>query len=120
MPETKSHSLNILVTGGAGFIGSHVVDAYIRAGHRVTVLDSLATGRMTNLDGRAQFFHDDIRSASLDAIFQQRDFDLINHQSAHIDLRRSVAHPRHDADVNIPGTTSSRGLVHVKAKYKST
>ncbi len=104
MPETKSHSLNILVSGGAGFIGSHVVDAYLRAGHHVTVIDSLATGKMINLNSRAQFFQDDIRSATLDAIFQQGDFDLINHQAAHIDLRRSVAHPRHDADTNILGT----------------
>lgn len=100
----KSRPLHVLVTGGAGFIGSHVVDAYLRAGHRVTVLDSLASGRTANLDPRAQFFQDDIRSATLDAIFRQGRFDLINHQAAHIDLRRSLAYPGHDADVNILGT----------------
>jgi UDP-glucose 4-epimerase len=102
--KEKSHPLHVLVTGGAGFIGSHVVDAYLYAGYRVTVVDSLASGRMTNLDARVQFFQDDIRSASLDAIFRQGRFDLINHQAAHIDLRRSVEFPWHDAEVNILGT----------------
>ncbi len=102
--KAKSDPLHILVTGGAGFIGSHIVDAYLRAGHRVTVIDSLASGRMTNVNAGAQFFHDDIRSATVDAIFRQGRFDLINHQAAHIDLRRSVTYPWHDADVNILGT----------------
>jgi len=96
--------LHILVTGGAGFIGSHVVDAYLRAGHRVTVVDNLSSGRMANLKSRAQFFRTDIRDVSLDAIFKEGRFDAINHHAAHIDLRRSVAHPCHDAEVNILGT----------------
>ncbi len=102
--KDRSHPLHILVTGGAGFIGSHVVDEYHRAGHRVTVVDNLSTGRMANLNTRAQFFPADIRSASLDAIFQQGRFDVVNHHAAHIDLRRSVADPWHDAEVNILGT----------------
>ncbi len=102
--RAKSRPFHILVTGGGGFIGSHVVDAYIRAGHRVTVVDNLSTGRMANLNVRAKFFRADIRSATLDAIFQQERFDAINHHAAHIDLRRSVTHPWHDAEVNILGT----------------
>ncbi len=102
--KDRSHPLHILVTGGAGFIGSHVVDGYHRAGHRVTVVDNLSTGRMANLNTRAQFFPADIRSATLDAIFQQGRFDVVNHHAAHIDLRRSVADPWHDAEVNILGT----------------
>ncbi len=102
--NVKSRPLHILVTGGAGFIGSHVVDGYHRAGHRVTVVDNLSTGRMANLNPRAQFFPADIRSATLDAIFQQGRFDVVNHHAAHIDLRRSVADPWHDAEVNILGT----------------
>ncbi len=102
--KAKRKPLHILVTGGGGFIGSHVVDAYLRAGHRVTVVDNLSTGRMANLNARAEFFKTDIRSATLDAIFQQDRFDAINHHAAHIDLRRSVIHPWHDAEVNILGT----------------
>lgn len=100
----KSHPLHILVTGGGGFIGSHVVDAYLQAGHRVTVVDNLSTGRMANMNPRAQFFPVDIRSATLDDIFRRGRFDVVNHHAAHIDLRRSVAHPWHDAEVNILGT----------------
>jgi len=102
--KAKRKPLHILVTGGGGFIGSHVVDAFLRAGHRVTVVDNLSTGRMANLNTRAQFFPADIRSATLDAIFQQGRFDVVNHHAAHIDLRRSVTHPWHDAEVNILGT----------------
>lgn len=102
--HAKSRPLHVLVTGGAGFIGSHVVDAYLRAGHRVTIMDSLATGRRTNLNAQARFLQADIRSATLDAIFQQGRFDVINHHAAQIDLRQSVAQPRHDAEVNILGT----------------
>ncbi len=104
--NAKSRPLHILVTGGGGFIGSHVVDTYLRAGHRVSVIDNLSTGRMANLDARAQFFQADIRSATLDAIFRQGRFDLINHHAAHIDLRRSLADPWHDAEVNILGTVN--------------
>ncbi len=102
--KVKSQPLHVLVTGGAGFIGSHVVDAYLNVGHRVTVVDNLSTGRMANVNRRAQFFQADIRSAALDTIFRQDRIDIINHQAAHIDLRQSVAHPWHDAEVNILGT----------------
>ncbi len=102
----KSQSLHILVTGGAGFIGSHVVDAYVQAGHHVTVVDNLSTGRQANLNIQAQFFQTDIRSASLDAIFRHSRFDVINHHAAHIDLRRSITDPWHDAEVNILGTVN--------------
>ena len=102
--KARSEPLNILLTGGGGFIGSHVADAYLRAGHRVTVVDNLSTGKMANLNKRAQFFQADIRSATLDTIVRQFRFDVINHHAAHIDLRHSVTNPWHDAEVNILGT----------------
>lgn len=102
--KAKSHPLQILVTGGAGFIGSQVVDAYLQAGHRVIVVDNLASGKMANLNKRAQFFQADIRSAVLDAIFQGCRVDVVNHHAAQIDLRRSVTAPLYDAEVNILGT----------------
>ncbi len=102
--KAKTRPLHILVTGGAGFIGSHVVDEYHRAGHRVTVVDNLSTGRIANLNTRAQFFPADIRSATLDAIFRHGRFDVVNHHAAHMDVRRSVVDPWHDAEVNILGT----------------
>ena len=102
--ERMERPLHVLVTGGAGFIGSHIVDAYVQAGHRVTVVDNLSTGTTANLNPRAKFFQTDIRSTTLDAIFRHGRFDVINHQAAHIDLRRSVTDPWHDAEVNILGT----------------
>ncbi len=97
-------NLRVLVTGGAGFIGSHIVDAYVQAGHRVAVVDNLTTGRRDNVNSRAQFLCADIRDPSMDRVFQRGQFDVVNHQAAQIDLRRSVADPTHDAEVNIVGT----------------
>lgn len=97
-------NLRVLVTGGAGFIGSHIVDAYVQAGHHVAVVDNLTTGRRDNVNSRAQFVCADIRDPSMDAVFQHGQFDVVNHHAAQIDLRRSVADPAHDAEVNIVGT----------------
>lgn len=96
-------SMRILVTGGAGFIGSHVVDGYVAAGHRVTVLDDLSTGRRENVNPKAQFVKADIQDPALGRLFRTRRFDVVNHHAAHIDVRRSVADPQRDARVNILG-----------------
>ncbi len=96
--------MNILVTGGAGFIGSHVVDAYIEAGHRVVVIDDLSSGTRENLNPKAKFYHLDIRSDQVEGIFQREQFDVVNHHAAQMDVRRSVADPEYDASVNILGS----------------
>ncbi len=96
--------MNILVTGGAGFIGSHVVDAYVGLGHRVTVIDDLSTGRERNINPKAAFVRGDIRDAALvRRLFDQGRFDVVNHHAAQIDVRKSVADPVLDASVNILG-----------------
>jgi hypothetical protein len=97
-------SLNILVTGGAGFIASHIVDAYIEAGHRVTVIDDLSTGKERNLNPRAVFHRMDIRdAAAVAALFERSRFDVMNHHAAQMDVRKSVADPVFDASVNLVG-----------------
>jgi UDP-glucose 4-epimerase len=96
--------LRVLVTGGAGFIGSHVVDALIEEGHTVVVVDDLSTGRVEHVNPQATFYHVDIRSPELAEVFQRERPDLINHHAAHADVRRSVADPRYDAEVNILGS----------------
>lgn len=97
-------SLNILVTGGAGFIASHIVDAYIEAGHRVTVIDDLSTGKERNLNPRAAFHRMDIRdAAAVAALFERSRFDVMNHHAAQMDVRKSVADPVFDASVNLVG-----------------
>lgn len=95
--------MRILVTGGAGFIGSHVVDAYVAAGHEVTVVDNLSMGKRANLNPRARFIKMDIGSPALRGVFRRGRFDVVNHHAAQIDVRRSVADPRNDARVNVLG-----------------
>lgn len=96
--------MKVMVTGGAGFIGSHVVDAYLQAGHDVAVVDNLSTGRRANLNPGARFYEVDIRSAALAAVFAAERPEVVNHHAAQIDVRRSVAEPVYDAEVNILGS----------------
>jgi UDP-glucose 4-epimerase len=96
--------MRILVTGGAGFIGSHVADAYLAAGHEVAVVDDLSTGTRENLDPRASFWQVDIRSADLEAILADFRPDVINHHAAQMSVSASVRDPWRDADINILGT----------------
>ncbi len=96
--------MKILVTGGAGFIGSHVVDAYLAEGHEVTVVDNLSTGRRENVNPKARFYQVDIRDQELGAVFAEGQFDVVNHHAAQMDVRRSVEDPIYDAQVNVLGT----------------
>ena len=96
--------MNILVTGGAGFIASHIVDAYVGLGHTVSVVDNFATGKRENLNPKAAFHEIDIRDArGVRRLFTEGRFDVMNHHAAQMDVRRSVADPAEDASVNIIG-----------------
>jgi len=101
---TQDGKLKVLVTGGAGFIGSHVVDALVEAGHEVVIVDDLSTGRASNINPRARFYQMDIRDPHLSEVFEQERFDIVNHHAAQMDVRKSVADPLFDADVNIRGS----------------
>jgi UDP-glucose 4-epimerase len=97
-------SKKILVTGGAGFIGSHVADAYIKAGDTVWIVDDLSTGKLANVPDGAHFVHIDIRDPALGDIFRTAGgFDVISHHAAQIDVRVSVTDPRRDAAINVDG-----------------
>jgi UDP-glucose 4-epimerase len=95
---------NILVTGGAGFIGSHVVDLLIGRGHAVHVIDDLSTGDKANVDKRAQLHVLDIRSKEIAPLLQKISPDSVVHLAAQIDVRRSIKEPAVDADINICGS----------------
>jgi len=95
--------LKILVTGGAGFIGSHVVDGYIKAGHDVVVVDNLFTGKRENINPAARFYEIDIRSKGLEKIFEIERPLIVNHHAAQISVPVSVENPIFDAEVNIIG-----------------
>lgn len=106
--------MKILVTGGAGFIGSHVVDLLIEAGHDVVVVDSLATGRTSNLNPKAKFYQIDIRDKEIEKIFETERPEVVDHHAAQMDVRRSVADPIYDADINIMGALN---LLNLSVKY---
>jgi len=95
--------MKILVTGGAGFIGSHVVDALLAAGHQVAVVDNLATGNPARLDGKASLHTVDLRSTQLGAVFDSEQPDVVAHLAAQPSVGRSVNDPVFDASVNIVG-----------------
>ncbi len=94
----------VLVTGGAGFIGSHVVDGYLEQGWKVVVVDNLSSGKKKNLNEKAKFYQMDITDKRLDKIFAEEKFKLVNHHAAQINVRVSVKKPMFDAGVNILGT----------------
>ncbi|RLD18419.1 MAG: UDP-glucose 4-epimerase [Caldiserica bacterium] len=106
--------MRILVTGGAGFIASHIVDAYIEDGHDVIVIDNLSTGKRENLNKKAKFYEADIRDKRIEDIFKSEKIDIVNHHAAQIDVRKSVSNPIFDADVNIIGTLN---LLENSRKY---
>lgn len=94
----------VLVTGGAGFIGSHIVDGYLKEGYQVVVIDDLSGGKRENLNKKAKFYQMDINDIKVAEIFAEEQFDLVNHHAAQIDLRTSVKKPLLDAKINILGT----------------
>ncbi len=96
--------MKIVVTGGAGFIGSHVVELYLSRGHEVLIVDNLVTGKRENLHPTARFFELDIRDPKVAELIRTERPDVINHHAAQMDVRKSVADPIFDATVNVLGT----------------
>lgn len=96
--------MKLLVTGGAGFIGSHIVDRLVQEGHEVVVVDNLATGKRRNINRSAKFYKVDIRSWRLERIFRNERPNVVMHLAAQMDVRKSVEDPVFDAEVNILGT----------------
>jgi UDP-glucose 4-epimerase len=100
---TGSRPGRVLVTGGAGFIGSHVADRYLAEGCEVTVLDDLSTGRRERIPAGARFVELALDDVRLDDVFAEGRFDTVNHHAAQIDVRRSVDDPLFDARTNVLG-----------------
>jgi UDP-glucose 4-epimerase len=96
--------MKILVTGGAGFIGSHIVDALADAGHEVVIVDDLSTGFEEQLSSRARFYRVDIRETGLAAVFKKESPEVVYHQAARANVRESMTEPELYADVNILGS----------------
>jgi UDP-glucose 4-epimerase len=95
--------MRILITGGAGFIGSHVADAFLAAGHDVGVLDDLSSGVKENLDPRVRFWQTDIRDPAVEGILADFRPEVVSHHAAQMSVGVSVREPKRDADINILG-----------------
>ena len=93
-----------LVTGGAGFIGSHLVDCLIGNGYHVAVVDNLSSGKLRNVNPAATFYHQDITQASLQDIFQRENPDIVFHLAAQISVTESSRDPLKDGETNVIGT----------------
>lgn len=107
--------MKILVTGGAGFIGSHIVDKYIELDHDVVIIDNLSTGVKKNINPKAKFYEMDINSKDVEDIFKEHKFDIINHHAAQMNVRVSVDDPIFDAKSNILGLLN---LLNNAVKYE--
>jgi UDP-glucose 4-epimerase len=109
--------MRVLVTGGAGFIASHVVDAYLDTGLDVVIVDDLSRGSKNNLNPKARFYKADIRDYdAMREIFEKERPDYINHHAAQMDLRRAVFEPAFDAETNIVGSIH---LLNLAVEFKS-
>jgi UDP-glucose 4-epimerase len=108
--------MKVLVTGGAGFIASHVADGYIEEGHDVAIVDDLSRGSEQNLNPKAHFYCGDIRDrVFLEGVFKEEKPEAINHHAAQMDVRRGVTEPVFDASVNILGSIN---LLELAVQYK--
>ena len=96
--------MNILVTGGAGFIGSHMAKRHLDDGHRVVVVDDLSSGRREKVPPKARFVRADLSEADLESLLAEEQIDFVSHHAAQVDLRHSVLDPLHDARANILGS----------------
>lgn len=107
--------MKILVTGGAGFIGSNIADSYIEAGHEVVIVDNLSSGNEKNINQKAKFYKADIQDKeALEKIFESEKIEIVNHHAAQIDVRKSVADPVFNAQVNEIGTLN---LLELSVKH---
>jgi UDP-glucose 4-epimerase len=108
--------MNILVTGGAGFIGSHLADKLIAKNHRVIIVDDLSTGKRANINPKAKFYKIKIQSSKLSPIFKKEKPEIIFHLAAQMDVRKSITQPLFDAETNILGSIN---LIENSVKHKA-
>jgi len=106
--------MKIAITGGAGFIASHIADAYLALGHEVFVIDNLSTGKRENIPSQATFIEMDVNDSALRDLFIAEKFEIVNHHAAQMDVRVSVQDPSYDARINILG-----GLNVYESAFKS-
>ena len=102
----SSQAMRILVTGGAGFVASHISESYLKEGHQVAIVDDLSRGKEENIPQGAHFYQLDILDPQLEEVFSREKPEVVNHHAAQIDVRKSLTDPTFDAKINILGTLS--------------
>ncbi len=109
--------MKVVLTGGAGFIGSHVADLLIKEGHNLAIIDNLSSGKRENIPPDASFYKLDILDSAVDDILQKESPEVVIHHAAQISVRRSVEDPINDMEINIRGTLNLlQSAVHNKVK----
>lgn len=111
----NNSSLRILITGGAGFIGSHLVDTLVREGHQVSIVDDLSSGRRDQVNPLARFYDMSVTSPELNTVIQQERPQVVIHHAAQLDVRFSVSNPEKDAQINVLG---SLNLLEASIKWE--
>ena len=107
--------MNILITGGAGFIGSNIADSLIDEGHKIIIVDDFSTGKTKNLNPKVIFYNIDIKNIEFEKIFMEHKIDIIYHLSTEMNVRKSMEQPSSYADVNI---IAGINILNMMAKYK--
>ena len=107
--------MKVLVTGGAGFIGSNIVDKLIDEGFETVVVDDLSSGNEKNINKKAKFYNLNIKDSKIESVFKEEQPDFVNHHAAQKDVRLSVADPIYDAEINVLGTLN---ILQNCVKYK--
>ncbi|HDD35232.1 MAG TPA: NAD-dependent epimerase/dehydratase family protein, partial [Candidatus Desulfofervidus auxilii] len=108
--------MKVLLTGGAGFIGSHIADKLVEEGNEVIIVDNLSTGKKKNLNPKAKFYDVDITNVNaLEEVFSKEKPDIVNHHAAQTDVRHSMRDPNFDAMVNVLG---SLNILQLCSKYR--
>jgi len=111
--------MRVLITGGCGFIGSHLADRLIQAGHIVSVIDNLSTGNIKNLNGKARLYELDIRDRKIRRVFEKEEPETVFHLAAQINVRKSEEDPFMDTDININGSINViRNFLNVEKRGK--
>lgn len=109
--------MNILITGGAGFIGSHIADKFYQNNHNIIILDNLSSGNIDNIKNikNLKFYNKDIRDKDIEEVFKENKIDMVYHQAAQISVGESIKDPINDADINLIGLIN---ILNMCVKYK--